>query len=93
MNGLAGIDHAIAAIGRGEIVVVVDDEDRENEGDLMMAADRAATIKALVDPTTEPADLSRPGHIFPLEARDGGVLGLEIVERIGLDISTAGAVG
>jgi 3,4-dihydroxy 2-butanone 4-phosphate synthase/GTP cyclohydrolase II len=135
----ATIEDAIAAIGRGEIVVVVDDEDRENEGDLIMAAefatpeaiafflqhtsgvicatltserarqlaltpmvqqntesqrtaflvtvdyrhgtttgisaaDRAATIRALVDPATRPDDLLRPGHIFPLEAREGGVL-------------------
>jgi len=123
----AKIEDAVAAIGRGEIVVVVDDEDRENEGDLIMAAefvtpekiafflhhtsgyicapitaerareleldamvkhntesqrtaflvsvdyvhgtstgisafDRAATISALVDPGTRPADLARPGH-------------------------------
>jgi 3,4-dihydroxy 2-butanone 4-phosphate synthase/GTP cyclohydrolase II len=136
---LARIDDAITAIGRGEIVIVIDDEDRENEGDLIMAAefatpeaiafflhhtsgvicapvtrerareldlplmvanntesmrtaftvsvdyrhgtttgisahDRAATIQALVDPATRSTDLLRPGHIFPLEARDGGVL-------------------
>jgi 3,4-dihydroxy 2-butanone 4-phosphate synthase / GTP cyclohydrolase II len=136
---LAEIKDAIDAIGRGEIVVVVDDEDRENEGDLIMAAefatpetiafflhhtsgvicapvtrerareldlplmvanntesmrtaftvsvdyrhgtttgisahDRSATIRALVDPATRAGDLLRPGHIFPLEARDGGVL-------------------
>ncbi|MFP5577804.1 MAG: bifunctional 3,4-dihydroxy-2-butanone-4-phosphate synthase/GTP cyclohydrolase II [Acidimicrobiia bacterium] len=135
----ARIEDAVAAIGRGEIVVVVDDEDRENEGDLIMAAeyatpeaiafflhhtsgyicapvteqrareleldlmvrentesmrtaftvsvdvrqgtstgisahDRAATIQALVDPTTRPLDLARPGHINPLIAREGGVL-------------------
>ena len=135
----AKIEDAIAAIGRGEIVVVVDDEDRENEGDLIMAAeyatadaiafflhhtsgyicapvtekrareleldlmvrentesmrtaftvsidvrqgtstgisahDRAATIQALVDPSTRPTDLARPGHINPLIAREGGVL-------------------
>jgi len=135
----APIEDAVAAIGRGEIVVVVDDEDRENEGDLIMAAeyatpeaiafflhhtsgyicapvteqrareleldlmvrentesmrtaftvsidvrrgtttgisahDRAATIQALVDPTTRPGDLARPGHINPLIAREGGVL-------------------
>ena len=135
----AKIEDAVAAIGRGDIVIVVDDEDRENEGDLIMAAefatpdkiafflhhtsgvicapvtrerareldlplmvidntesmrtaftisvdyrhgtstgisayDRAATIQALVDPSTRPADLLRPGHIFPLEAREGGVL-------------------
>ena len=133
------VEQAIAAVGRGEIVVVVDDEDRENEGDLIMAADaatpekiafflahtsglicvpltpervehldlplmvtnnteiqrtaftvsvdyrhgtttgisasdRAATIKALVDPDLRPSDLSRPGHIFPLRYRRGGVL-------------------
>jgi 3,4-dihydroxy 2-butanone 4-phosphate synthase / GTP cyclohydrolase II len=136
---LAKIEDALAAIGRGEIVIVVDDEDRENEGDLIMAAefatpeaiafflhhtsgvicapvtrdrareldlplmvshntesmrtaftvsvdyrhgtttgisasDRSTTVKALVDPATRPGDLLRPGHIFPLEAREGGVL-------------------
>ncbi|HEX8802931.1 MAG TPA: bifunctional 3,4-dihydroxy-2-butanone-4-phosphate synthase/GTP cyclohydrolase II [Acidimicrobiales bacterium] len=135
----AKVEDAVDAIGRGEIVIVVDDEDRENEGDLIMAAefatpdkiafflhhtsgvicapvtreraraldlplmvsdntesmrtaftvsvdyrhgtttgisayDRAATIQALVDPATRPSDLLRPGHIFPLEAREGGVL-------------------
>jgi 3,4-dihydroxy 2-butanone 4-phosphate synthase/GTP cyclohydrolase II len=38
------------------------------------AADRAATVQAAIDPTTTPADLARPGHMFPLRARDGGVL-------------------
>ncbi len=135
----ASVHEAIAAIGRGEMVVVVDDADRENEGDLIMAADaatpekiafflahtsgvicapitaeradeldlplmvanntesqrtaftvsvdaakgtttgisagdRAATIAALIDPKTEPEDLRRPGHIFPLRYRAGGVL-------------------
>lgn len=133
------VEEAIAAIGRGEIVVVVDDEDRENEGDLIMAAefataekiaffvnhtsgvicapiteeraneldlklmvsdntevmrtaftvtvdlhagtstgisahDRALTLRAMVDPQTVSTDLARPGHIFPLRAREGGVL-------------------
>ena len=133
------IEQAIAAIGRGEFVVVVDDADRENEGDLIMAAeqanreslafmirhtsgvicmplegyrldelalplmvanntesqrtaftvsvdavhgtttgisaaDRATTIKALLDPGTRAEDLARPGHIFPLRYREGGVL-------------------
>jgi len=133
------VEKAIAAVGRGEIVVVVDDEDRENEGDLIMAAecatperiaffvrhtsglicapvteqradelelplmvsvnteaqrtaftvtvdyrhgtstgisaaDRAATIRALIDPTSKPSDFNRPGHIHVLRARDGGVL-------------------
>jgi 3,4-dihydroxy 2-butanone 4-phosphate synthase/GTP cyclohydrolase II len=135
----APIEDAVAAIARGEIVVVVDDEDRENEGDLIMAAeaatpetitffvrhtsgvicapltgerldeldiplmvrdnteshrtaftysvdyvhgtstgisasDRAATIRSLIDPATRPADLARPGHIFPLRYSEGGVL-------------------
>jgi 3,4-dihydroxy 2-butanone 4-phosphate synthase/GTP cyclohydrolase II len=135
----SSVEDAIEAVGRGEIVVVVDDEDRENEGDLIMAADavtpekiafflahtsglicvpltpervedldlplmvsanteiqrtaftvsvdyrhgtttgisaadRAATIEALVDPQTRPTDLNRPGHIFPLRYRPGGVL-------------------
>jgi 3,4-dihydroxy 2-butanone 4-phosphate synthase/GTP cyclohydrolase II len=133
------VEDAIAAIGRGEIVVVVDDEDRENEGDLIMAAefateeklaffvrhtsgvicapvsdaraddldlplmvatnneamrtaftvsvdfgrgistgisahDRALTLRALTDPMTTADDFVRPGHIFPLRARSGGVL-------------------
>ncbi|CAN5709366.1 bifunctional 3,4-dihydroxy-2-butanone-4-phosphate synthase/GTP cyclohydrolase II [soil metagenome] len=135
----AAIEDAVDAIARGEILVVVDDEDRENEGDLVMAAehvtpekiafflhhtsgficapitserageldlrpmvehntesmrtaflvsvdyrhgtstgisgyDRAATVQALVDPSCRPGDLARPGHILPLEARNGGVL-------------------
>ena len=138
-DGFSSVEDAVAAISRGEIVVVVDDEDRENEGDLIMAAehvtpekiafflhhtsgficapitseraseldlnpmvehnteaqrtaflvsvdlrqgtttgissfDRAATVQALVDPSTRPHDLARPGHILPLEAREGGVL-------------------
>jgi len=135
----ADVDDAVAAIGRGEIVVVVDDHDRENEGDLIMAAefatadkiafflahtsgvicmpmigerldelelppmvsentesnrtaftvsvdartgtttgisaaDRARTIAALIDPATRPRDLARPGHMYPLRYREGGVL-------------------
>ncbi|MGH9082089.1 MAG: bifunctional 3,4-dihydroxy-2-butanone-4-phosphate synthase/GTP cyclohydrolase II [Acidimicrobiales bacterium] len=135
----ASVEEAVAAIGRGEMVVVVDGEDRENEGDLVMAAeaatpeaiafflahtsgvicaallperadeldlplmvtanteanrtaftvsvdvrsgtttgisaaDRATTIAALVDPGTRPSDLNRPGHVFPLRYRPGGVL-------------------
>ncbi|HVL99281.1 MAG TPA: bifunctional 3,4-dihydroxy-2-butanone-4-phosphate synthase/GTP cyclohydrolase II [Egibacteraceae bacterium] len=135
----APIEDAVAAVARGEMVVVVDDADRENEGDLVMsadavtaadiaffvrhtsgviclamtgerldeleiplmvrtntdkkgtaftvsvdarqgtstgisAADRAATIRALVDPATRPDDLARPGHIFPLRYQPGGVL-------------------
>ncbi len=133
------IENAIAAIDRGEFVIVVDDADRENEGDLIMAAekvtpeaiafmirhtsgvicqplegdrcdalalplmvahntetqrtaftvsvdaragtttgisaaDRAATVRTLIDPATRSDDLARPGHIFPLRYREGGVL-------------------
>jgi len=133
------IDSAIAAIARGEFVIVVDDEDRENEGDLIMAAehvtpeamgfmirhtsgviclplegercdelqlplmvsnnteiqrtaftvsvdardgiatgisaaDRSTTVATLIDPTSKPDSLARPGHIFPLRYREGGVL-------------------
>ena len=136
---LTPIEEAVAAIADGKIVVVVDDEDRENEGDLVMAAeavtpeslafflehtsgvicapieperadaldlplmvlanteaqrtaftvsvdfrhgtstgisahDRAATLNALADPTTQASDFNRPGHIFPLRYRPGGVL-------------------
>ena len=135
----AGIEDAIAAIRAGEMVIVVDDEGRENEGDLTIAAeeitpeainfmatygrgliclammperldeleiplmvsqngsrfdtafcvsieakdgtttgisaaDRAATVLAAIDPATKPADLIRPGHMFPLRARNDGVL-------------------
>jgi len=137
--GLAKIAEAIEDIKQGRFVIIVDDEDRENEGDLALAAekvsaqainfmakhgrgliclpatgerldnlqlplmvdentckfgtaftvsvdakqgtttgisaaDRAKTIKAVVDPATKPNDLVRPGHIFPLRAREGGVL-------------------
>jgi 3,4-dihydroxy 2-butanone 4-phosphate synthase/GTP cyclohydrolase II len=136
---IATIEEAIEQLRRGGMIVVVDDEDRENEGDLIMAAedvtaesmafflehtsgvfcspleaaradeldlplmvvanteaqrtaftvtvdyrhgtttgisaaDRAATIRALIDPATKPSDLNRPGHIFPLRYRAGGVL-------------------
>jgi 3,4-dihydroxy 2-butanone 4-phosphate synthase / GTP cyclohydrolase II len=138
-DAFASIPEAIEEIRRGRMVIVVDDADRENEGDLIMAAervtpeaiafivrhtsgvicmpvvgerldeleiplmvaantdsrrtaftvsvdartgvttgisaaDRARTIQAVIDPATEPADLARPGHIFPLRYRDGGVL-------------------
>ncbi len=136
---MSSIEEAIQAIADKRIVIVVDDEDRENEGDLVMAAeaatpeniafflahtsgvictpildsradeldlplmvvantesqrtaftvsvdyrhgtttgisaaDRAATIRSLIDPATKPTDLNRPGHIFPLRYREGGVL-------------------
>jgi 3,4-dihydroxy 2-butanone 4-phosphate synthase / GTP cyclohydrolase II len=138
-TGFSSISEAIEEIREGRIVIVVDDADRENEGDLIMAAekvtseaiafivrhssgvicapvvgerldelhiplmvaantdqqrtaftvsvdarrgvttgisasDRATTIRALVDRTTKPEDISRPGHIFPLRYREGGVL-------------------
>ena len=136
------VERAVAAIGRGELVIVADDEERENEGDLVCAAekitpelinfmathgrglvcltltdeiadrldlplmgdarrsdqyetaftvsidarqehgvttgisafDRARTIQVAVDPDTKPSDLLRPGHVFPLRAKPGGVL-------------------
>src|SRR5262245_46807351 len=135
----ADIGEAVDAIARGELVIVVDDADRENEGDLIMAAekmtpeamafmirhtsgvicmplegarldelrlplmvadntesqrtaftvsvdarhgtttgisaaDRATTVAALLDPATNADALARPGHIFPLRYREGGVL-------------------
>jgi 3,4-dihydroxy 2-butanone 4-phosphate synthase/GTP cyclohydrolase II len=135
----APIEDAIKAIRDGQMVIVVDDEDRENEGDLTLAAekvtperinfmarygrglicmpmtgerldeleiplmvsqntarfdtafcvsieakqhtssgisagDRATTVRAAIDQKTKPSDLARPGHMFPLRARDGGVL-------------------
>ena len=140
MKTLDKIEDAIAAVKNGEVIIVVDDDNRENEGDFLTAAenispeiinfmakegrglicapmtekrckelqlermvnnntdpmetaftvsvdlkgkgvttgisasDRALTIQALVNPTTRPQDLSRPGHIFPLIAKEGGVL-------------------
>ncbi len=135
----ATIEEALGEIRQGRMIVIVDDADRENEGDLSMAAekvtpeainfmakhgrglicvalteercdelnlplmsplntstygtafceaidarrgtttgisaaDRAITILAAIDPQTHPADLARPGHVFPLRARRGGVL-------------------
>ncbi|MBE16752.1 MAG: 3,4-dihydroxy-2-butanone-4-phosphate synthase [Cytophagaceae bacterium] len=134
------IEEAIEDIRQGKVIIVVDDEDRENEGDFLAAAematpeiinfmathgrglicapiteerceelqlnmmvssntdpmetaftisvdlkghgvttgisasDRAKTIRSLIDPDIKPHDLSRPGHIFPLKAKEGGVL-------------------
>jgi 3,4-dihydroxy 2-butanone 4-phosphate synthase/GTP cyclohydrolase II len=138
-EAFATIDEAIAELRAGRLIVVVDDEDRENEGDLTLAAefatpeainfmakfgrglicltltedradalrlgpmtqdntsrfgtaftesiearegvttgisaaDRAHTIQVAISPGTTPADLARPGHVFPLRARKGGVL-------------------
>ena len=139
MTDIAGIERAIADIAAGKAVVVVDDEDRENEGDLIFAAekatpelvafmvrytsgyicvplpesvcdrldlppmyhtnqdrrgtaytvtvdaregvstgisatDRAHTMRLLADPESVPGDFTRPGHVVPLRAREGGVL-------------------
>ena len=136
---LATIEEAAADIRDGKMIIIVDDEDRENEGDLVCAAekvtpeiinfmavhgrgliclplseerceelqllpqtsdntssmgtaftisiearvgvttgisaaDRATTILTAVDPATKPSDLARPGHVFPLRAKRGGVL-------------------
>src|SRR5438309_7708115 len=135
------VEQAVADIAAGKLIIVADDEDRENEGDLIGAAqlvtpeminfmikraggliclalpgervdqlgltpmaesnrdeyrtaytvsvdasprfgvttgisaqDRAMTIRTIVDPATVPSDLRRGGHVFPLRARDGGVL-------------------
>ncbi len=150
----AEIDEAIDAIARGEIVVAVDDEDRENEGDLIMAAehvtpekmafmirytsgvicmplegdrldelqiplmvqtgentevqrtaftvsvdyrhgtstgissaDRAATVLGLIDKEARPGDFARPGHIFPLRYREGGVLKRAGHTEAGVDLA------
>ena len=138
-DGFATIEEAIEVFQAGQMVIVVDDEERENEGDLVIAAekvtpeainfmarygrglvclamtgerldeleipmivtentsrfetafavpidakritttgisaaDRAATIQAVIDPATKPKDFAKPGHVPPLRARDGGVL-------------------
>lgn len=137
----ASVTEAIDELRQGHLIIIVDDEDRENEGDLMIAAekvtpgainfmathgrgliclpmtgprldalqiplmvpdptntsqygtafcvsiealdnvstgisasDRAETVRTAIDPATRPTDLARPGHIFPLRAREGGVL-------------------
>ena len=143
MTGQAGgfdsVEKALEDLRNGKILIVVDDEDRENEGDFVTAAekttpsiinflvkegrgvlcapvtaerarelnlepmvesntslhetpftvsvdyvhgtttgvsaaDRAATVRALIDPKAKPTDFARPGHVFPLRASDGGVL-------------------
>ncbi len=138
-NVLISVPEAVEYIQQGKMIIIVDDEDRENEGDLMIASekitpeainfmatharglicvsltqarsqelalplmvdantsnfetpftvsvdalkntttgisayDRAATVLCLIQPDTVPADLARPGHIFPLRAKSGGVL-------------------
>jgi 3,4-dihydroxy 2-butanone 4-phosphate synthase/GTP cyclohydrolase II len=135
----SSVKQAVKAVKAGKLIIIVDDEDRENEGDLMVAAekvtpeninfmakhgrglicmpltkervkeleippmvidntarfgtaftisidakagvttgisahDRAKTVQTAIHPNTRPSDLARPGHIFPLKAKDGGVL-------------------
>lgn len=146
------IEDAVKEIRDGKMIIVVDDEDRENEGDLTMAADRvspeainfmakegrglicvslpiqrldelhiplmvsentsphetafcisvearrgvttgvsvhdrATTIRALLDPNTRPEDLVRPGHVFPLRAKEGGVLARAGQTEAAVDLS------
>jgi 3,4-dihydroxy 2-butanone 4-phosphate synthase/GTP cyclohydrolase II len=137
-NEFSAIDDALQALREGRIIIVVDDQDRENEGDFVAAADkvtpetiafmithgrgqvcmpilpevasrlhlppmvdrntaphqtpytvpvdhrschtgisaeeRARTVQAIINPATAPDDLARPGHLFPLVAKEGGVL-------------------
>jgi 3,4-dihydroxy 2-butanone 4-phosphate synthase/GTP cyclohydrolase II len=149
----AAIEAAVEQFRRGRIVIIVDDEDRENEGDLAIAAekvtpeainfmarygrgliclalteerchalelplmvetntspfgtaftvsieargkvttgisaaDRAATILTAIDPATRPEDLLRPGHVFPLRARKGGVLKRAGQTEASVDLAT-----
>lgn len=140
MSELHSIEEALEDVKNGKVIIVVDDEDRENEGDFVIPAehvtpevinfmakegrglicaplldsrcdelgfdlmvddntalhhtpftvsidllghgcttgisahDRAATVKALIDPSIKPSEYGKPGHIFPLKARKGGVL-------------------
>jgi 3,4-dihydroxy 2-butanone 4-phosphate synthase/GTP cyclohydrolase II len=152
--GRKSVEDAVAAIARGEIVVVVDDMDRENEGDFIMAADlatpetiatiiryssgvicigmegdrmdelklpamidknedpkgtafsvtvdateehgittgisaldRATSLQLLAKSTSVPTDFARPGHIFPLRAREGGVLSRDGHTEAAVDLS------
>ncbi|MFK7856864.1 MAG: 3,4-dihydroxy-2-butanone-4-phosphate synthase [Granulosicoccus sp.] len=151
---LSSVESALEAYRLGQMVIIVDDEDRENEGDLVLAADfvtpeainfmvthgrglvclamrgalldrlqipmmvpqaqnrsgfgtgftlsveavkgvstgisaedRCQTIRTLVDPDTKPNDIAMPGHIFPLRARDGGVLERRGQTEASVDIS------
>jgi 3,4-dihydroxy 2-butanone 4-phosphate synthase/GTP cyclohydrolase II len=152
MMKFSSILEAVEAIRKGQMVIVLDDEDRENEGDLTLsaskvtpeainfmakygkgliclpmeedrldelqlplmvqdntsrfetaftvsvdaikgtttgisAADRAQTIKVAIDPDTKPYDLARPGHIFPLRAKKGGVLNRAGQTEAAVDLS------
>src|SRR6185503_8659447 len=152
-GGFASVDEALAELRAGRFVIVVDDEDRENEGDLAIAAenatpaainfmathgrgliclaltedrcdalglplmverntstygtaftvsieargkvttgisaaDRAATVRVAIDPLTRPDDLVRPGHVFPLRAKKGGVLKRAGQTEASVDLAT-----
>jgi len=149
---IVSVEQALDAVRAGRMIIIVDDEDRENEGDLMVAAekvtpeivnfmarhgrgliclpltrerldqlqlplmvsentarfqtaftvsidakdgvstgisahDRARTILAAVDPATRPDDLARPGHVFPLQAVEGGVLSRAGQTEAAVDLS------
>ena len=157
-SAFTDVPTAIEEIRAGRMIVVVDDEDRENEGDLTLAAekvtpeainfmakygrglvclamteerldhlrigpmtaentsnygtafceaidardgvttgisayDRARTIKVAVDPATRPSDLARPGHVFPLRARKGGVLLRAGQTEAAVDLARHGGTG
>ena len=148
----ASVEQAIKSIKAGKLIIIIDDEDRENEGDLMVAAekvtpeiinfmtkhgrgliclpltmkrlkeleiplmvtdntapygtaftisidakkgvttgisayDRAKTVLTAIDPETRPEELTRPGHIFPLRAKEGGVLERAGQTEAALDIT------
>jgi 3,4-dihydroxy 2-butanone 4-phosphate synthase/GTP cyclohydrolase II len=148
----AAVEQAVKAVKAGKLIIIVDDEDRENEGDLTVAAekitpeiinfmtkhgrgliclplkrkrlkeldlplmvpdntspfktaftvsidakegvttgisayDRAKTILTAIDPKTQPEDLTRPGHVFPLQAKEGGVLERAGQTEAALDIT------
>lgn len=152
MTELNSIEQAIEDINKGKIIIVVDDADRENEGDMIMAAekatpeainfiskyarglicvpltrkrldelnlhpmvgvntakmgtrftisvdamrntttgisahDRAETVRTLIDDKTKPEELARPGHIFPIQALDGGVLSRAGHTEAAIDLS------
>ena len=154
----ATVEEAVEEIRQGRMIVLVDDEDRENEGDLTMAAekitpeainfmakygrglicltlteqrcdelhlplmspintsvhgtafceaidarvgvttgisasDRAITILTAIDPKTRPQDLARPGHMFPLRARNGGVLVRAGQTEASVDLSRIAGLG
>jgi 3,4-dihydroxy 2-butanone 4-phosphate synthase/GTP cyclohydrolase II len=89
MTRLDTVERAVADIAAGKAVVVIDDEDRENEGDLIFAAEMATPelvafmvrytsgylcVPLLADPASIAENFTKPGHVVPLRAKDGGVL-------------------